>query len=387
MAERNVSLLLCAVLICLFGHWDAFGLGTEEFGDKPIHPQPDWPEGVEAVIQSPGRIYSRWVNGDEHFYYRGDTAGFNEVLRKFADTKTPIHRLILQKEYGKVKSLDGKSGFRYDWLLRVPSGLYRNQLIREKGKSTNEIYPSIVIPSGSNISFEGIIVPSGVDVIYPGNVKDDDYVKGIIPQLKNAQAWSKARIKWLEFVEPYLEKVRRKHKDPSINYVEVRSVLISKYLPDYKIYIIETNVISFSKLFAVSIIGEILDLKSGSFGSVDPNGPFRNEAFSEFFKEQQIKIADPNTAIEISKLIEEITFAPSRWGYLKLNTNNFSIFKMWVFYNPGTYWLRDWEYYAKKEKNYWIVSRRYIGPPACITAPPRWKLVVDGEERIIEVMH
>jgi hypothetical protein len=83
-------------------------------------------------------------------------------------------------------------------------------------------------------------------------------------------------------------------------------LLISKYLPDYKLYIIETGIISFSTLFAVSTRGEIVDLKSGSSGSVDPQKePFTNEAFSEFLKRQQIKVADANAAIETAKLVDE----------------------------------------------------------------------------------
>ncbi|MHC4617771.1 MAG: hypothetical protein ACYTEQ_08455 [Planctomycetota bacterium] len=207
--------------------------------------------------------------------------------------------------------------------------------------------------------------------------------------------WKQAEAKWLGFVEPYLKRVREEarrtgklEKEPDIGCVELRSFLISKYLPDYKLYIIETGIISFSKLFAVSSRGEILDLKSGSFGSVDPQKePFTNEAFSEFLKRQQIRVADANTAIETGKLIEEIVFAPGRWMYLKYNSKNFSVFKMCVFYNAASYWQRDWAYYADRQDNRWIVSRRYIGPPASIGAPRRWEIAVDKEDRLVEVYH
>ncbi|MHC4575534.1 MAG: hypothetical protein ACYS76_15655 [Planctomycetota bacterium] len=89
-------------------------------------------------------------------------------------------------------------------------------------------------------------------------------------------------------------------KEPDIGCAELRSFLISKYLPDYKLYIIETGIISFSTLFAVSTRGEIVDLKTGSFGSVNPQKePFTNEAFSEFLKTQQIKVADAKKTIDL----------------------------------------------------------------------------------------
>jgi hypothetical protein len=370
---KQVVILLCVINFPAV----VLALGTEDFGDKPIEPSADWLAGTVAMVESPGRVYSKRVNGDENFYYKGSTVEFNEFLKKFVAVKAPVHRLILQKEY-RDKSLD----FCYDWLLRVPSGLYRNQLIREKGKGTSEIYPSIVVPSGSTIRFEEVIVPSGVDIIYPEDIEGGDYVKSIIPRFKNAQAWSSAKTKWLKFIEPYLENIRQEEKDPSRQCVEVKSALISKYLPKHKIYIIDTGR---SNLFALSITGEISDLNRGDWSTKEGEKLSRNDAFSAFFKQLKIIVSDANEALEIGKLVEEITFASSRWKYLKSNTENFSIFEMSVFYGPGTYWLRDWKWYANKEESHWIVSGNYIGPSACIEGPPEWVITVDKDNRIVEI--
>ena len=99
-------------------------LGMETFGNAPAVKQPGWAEGVIDVVNLKSRVYSQWVNGNESFFYRGNAQALNESIRKFAEVKDDVRRLILLPGSGRTHSFDRKP-IDFDWQLHVPSGIYR----------------------------------------------------------------------------------------------------------------------------------------------------------------------------------------------------------------------------------------------------------------------
>ncbi len=369
----------------------AWGLGTENFGDRPVDPSPEWPEGTLAVAESPGRVYARWVNGAEFFCYRGNSSTFNEFLKGFAAIKAPVHQLHIKAGSGKVTSFKGKE-IMLDWRLDVTAGIARAHRL-SKGDTEKALSPRLTYYAGGDgFAFENVILPQNIEVVLSDDLRSRPQE---VCRFKEALEWRTAKGRWREFVGPFLqnqrdrlEKTWPKGRDlPIGGYVEFQSSLARKYLPDYKIYIIETSVHSISRLFAVSCQGELTDLMPGGFRSTESDGPLRNEMFSGFVGKQQIVIADADTAIDVGKLIEELVFAPGRWMYLKHNSNDFRVFKAWVFSNEGT--VRDpyWQWYAQRSDEGWLVSKRPVGPPASSIEPLRWRLVLDDKGRLAEVMH
>jgi len=102
----------------------AFALASETFGNAPMVNQADWAPGVLNVVNLQSRVYSRWVNGNEKFYYRGNAQDLNDALRKFAAVKDDIRQLILLPGPEKTQSFARKT-VEFDWQLHVPSGIYK----------------------------------------------------------------------------------------------------------------------------------------------------------------------------------------------------------------------------------------------------------------------
>ncbi|MFA5291590.1 MAG: hypothetical protein WC496_01000 [Phycisphaerae bacterium] len=364
-----------------------FALGTENFGDNPIELSPNWPNGLKTMTESPGLVYSRWVNGGEYFCYKGDVNAFNDALKKFADINAPAHRLIIEYGHGRTKSFDGKE-IKFDWKLDVVGGVSRNILLRKDQTDAN-LSPKLTyylwLDEGK---LDALILPENIEV----TVSDPNAKDFLSYRIKEALKWRTARRKWLEFVNPFLEKHRKRlkqtwpdGKEPPINgYVEFQSRYVSKYLPDYKIYVIETNIISVPELFAVSADGNVIDITGRHYVDKELS---RKEPFSKFIVSRGILISDFNSAIEVGKFIEELIFAPQRWSYLRQNSNDFRIFKAWIFSCQGTVDDPNWQWYAEKQETGWMVSKRYVGPPASIIMPPKWNLVCDEKGQIIEVSH
>jgi hypothetical protein len=350
-----------------------FALGEENFGDRPIETSREWPGSMKAMVEGPGLVYSRWVNGGEYFCYKGDTATFNNALKKFADINTPRHILIVDANRGQTKSFDGKI-INFDWRLDFTGGISRSVML-EKGADKIELEPKLTwCLHYDSMKLDELILPENVEI----RVSDPNQNNFLDYNLKQAVKWRTAKLKWVEFVSRLPEK---------ISFVEYQSQTVSKFLPDYKIYLIETTLISASKLYAVSADGNVFDLKGSQFSSMSGNGPFKNEPFSNFISKQQIKIEDVNSAIEVGKFIEELAFASDRWMFIRHNSNNFKVFKAWVFSRNGTVDNENWQWFAKKQTNGWMVSREYVGPPASIMNTPKWNLVCDEQGRIIEVVH
>jgi len=99
-------------------------LGTETLGNAPVVKQPDWAEGVVDVVNLKSRVYSQWVNGNENFFYRGDSQAANEAIRHYALIKDDVRELILLPGSGRALTFDRKP-VDFDWQLQVPSGIYR----------------------------------------------------------------------------------------------------------------------------------------------------------------------------------------------------------------------------------------------------------------------
>lgn len=62
----------------------AWGFGEESFGNSPVGDNPEWSRGVLAVANHPSRVYRRWINGNESFFFAGAAADLNAALEAFA---------------------------------------------------------------------------------------------------------------------------------------------------------------------------------------------------------------------------------------------------------------------------------------------------------------
>jgi hypothetical protein len=102
----------------------ALALGEEGFGNAPRPRQEDWSDGVVEVVNLKSRVYFRWVNGNEDFFYRGDSAAINEALRRFASVKDDARQVILLPGSGKTHTFQGKD-VEFEFQFHVPSGIYR----------------------------------------------------------------------------------------------------------------------------------------------------------------------------------------------------------------------------------------------------------------------
>ncbi len=211
---------------------------------------------------------------------------------------------------------------------------------------------------------------------------------------EKSQSWEEAEKAFIQFITPDIERLREKLKNPHIDYAEIRDELITKYLPDYKFYVINSTLGSSSRIFLLEQSGKIHSFGFGDWISIDEEGRrFRSAEITEFLKERKIKIENKESAIEIAKLIEEMLNAPNFIYSLRRQTKNFRVFDRqflakafsknsnWMYFNNS-----NWKYTAEKISNGWKVSVEYVGPPACIQEPPIYEIEVDKDNLFINIV-
>src|SRR5205823_7677599 len=118
-AVRSLILLLLIVA----GGARCFALAMEDFGNASASElnYKDWP-GVMPLIDNHCRVYHWWCNGNEQFFYRGDTADLNDALKKFAAITAKTHEILIVPDAGVTQTFSSKE-IHFDWDLHLVGGI------------------------------------------------------------------------------------------------------------------------------------------------------------------------------------------------------------------------------------------------------------------------
>ena len=168
-------LLSVAILMCTTGR-QAHGWAQRQIGNKPFHEinYQQW-KGIMPVINHESRVYYTWVNGNEHFYYRGSTKALNDILQKFAALGVDVREVVLRPGPEKVMTFK-KEPIGYNCLLHIQGGISRHE---EEGTNVFDKYPTMtVFVDGSNITLERIKIPAGVALVEVADLRGR-YLKGL----------------------------------------------------------------------------------------------------------------------------------------------------------------------------------------------------------------
>ena len=161
LAVVSISVLtICSVSPQLWA------MATEDFGNAPLYEAEyrEW-KGIMPLINHQTRVYHRWINGNEHFYYRGDTAALNDALKKFSAIEIPVREVVLLPGPAETTSLQKDKRVPYHWNLHILSGIARHFALEEKGPNVWDEYPTLRVFVGGKIDLKKLHIPEGVTVI------------------------------------------------------------------------------------------------------------------------------------------------------------------------------------------------------------------------------
>ncbi len=140
-------------------------LGEEQFGNAAVPVNEEWATGVDRLANDSHRVYRRWVNGNEEFFFKGTTRDLNAALIWFARTAADVHEVHLLPWTGKTASFEGVE-VAYDWRLYAPSGI----CLAMAEDSASPVYPThaiLTIHLTESIWLRRLSIPAGVTLFGP----------------------------------------------------------------------------------------------------------------------------------------------------------------------------------------------------------------------------
>lgn len=186
---KRVSFPLMTLLVMFVSAPRAFALGTEEFGNKPLSERnyTDWP-GIMPLVNDEARVYSNWVNGNEHLYYEGGTAALNSALKDFAAVKTETRRVIFRPGPGVASSFHGKR-VPCTWELHLVGGIAGHIATLDKGDLIWSKFPVLTVYVGDEIDMKKLIIPDGVTPLNLAEIKQQ-YATAVLKSTdKTVRGW------------------------------------------------------------------------------------------------------------------------------------------------------------------------------------------------------
>ncbi|MHC4715303.1 MAG: hypothetical protein ACYTAN_18870, partial [Planctomycetota bacterium] len=155
----------------------ALGAGMDEVGNAPVNElnYDEW-QGTDilpVLNHTSRRVYRRWVNGNEHFYYSGDAKALSNILEKFSAVKLDTREVEIRPGPAGTSMFDG-TAVPYDWRLHLLTGIAASF----GGGPGSEIElgeknPTLAIFVGSgNFALKDVTVPVGITLVGPDELRE-----------------------------------------------------------------------------------------------------------------------------------------------------------------------------------------------------------------------
>jgi hypothetical protein len=199
--------LLLAVALVFLAIPTASGMGWESLGSHPFEDTnyKEWPN-VLPVINDRNRVYHSWVNGDERFYFAGDTEALNASLKNFSGIKAERLTVVLHPGPGKTGTFNNRMTFTFNWQLHLLGGIATVMAKEHLGDNIWDPTPYMHVYVGEAIKLDEIDVPAGVNVLEIADLQTR-YAKCLASNDRTVRGWSCGRIAGLD---PYDAESMRK---------------------------------------------------------------------------------------------------------------------------------------------------------------------------------
>jgi len=191
IGNRRGWLKLCVLVGSLLATGGrAWGAGEEQVGNEPLGDASytGW-KGLIDVINDPARVYYSWVNGNENFYFAGDTEKLNAALKKFAATDVEVKEVVLRPAPGDTTSFGGDKQFKFQWHLQIFGGIAAHLTTRDQGDQVWNKHPRLTVYVGGDIDLAKLDVPKGVTLVAIDELSARAR-KGIDSKDKTVRGWS-----------------------------------------------------------------------------------------------------------------------------------------------------------------------------------------------------
>lgn len=183
---------------CLVMVGSAFGMGEEQLGNDPLpssnytaHP------GVMEVINDPHRVYRWWINGNEQFFFRGDSINVNVALAAFAKLGNEPREVLLRPAPGQTSNFGGDQEISFNWKLQMVGGIAGHMRTRDQGSKLWPAHPILTVYIGGPVRLSELEIPQAVEVITLADLKRR-YLHGLNSKDQDVRGWTCGKLAELD---------------------------------------------------------------------------------------------------------------------------------------------------------------------------------------------
>lgn len=158
----------------------SFAMAMCQRGNKPLSDNyRAWP-GLIDVVNDLSRESWCWVNGDERFSYRGDTAALNRVLKEFAEVEAEELQVVLRPGPGRLRLLKmahkplskDASDDAADWELHIVEGLARGRIQHEQLETIYDLDPTLTVYVTERMDLNALQIPDRIKVVQHADLRE-----------------------------------------------------------------------------------------------------------------------------------------------------------------------------------------------------------------------
>lgn len=195
---KKTRIILSVVILTICSAGKVWAMGLEDFGDRPLSElnYQNWPN-IMPLLNSQIRVYHSWVNGNEQFYYRGNTATFNDALKKFAAVKAEIHEVLLQPGPGIAYTFDRTKTIPYNWNLHIFGGIAQHLTTLPQGDKIWSKSPTMTVCVGGDIALERIEISAGISIVDLADLSRR-YREALTSKDKTVRGWGAGHLAQLD---------------------------------------------------------------------------------------------------------------------------------------------------------------------------------------------
>lgn len=176
MSHRTIAVIISVFLVPAM----SFAMAMCQRGNKPLNDNYSaWP-GLIDVVNDVSRESWCWVNGDERFSYRGDTAALNRVLKEFAEVEAEELHVVLRPGPGRLRLLKtadkqvskDPSDDAADCELHIIEGLARGHIQHEQLEAIYDMDPTLTVYVTERIDLNALQIPERIKVVQHADLRE-----------------------------------------------------------------------------------------------------------------------------------------------------------------------------------------------------------------------
>ncbi len=210
------------------------------------------------------------------------------------------------------------------------------------------------------------------------------------PRSGPGSRWFLTEMSWNGYALPAAEVIKQRQQDPMLKWIELRSYWITKFLPEYRLYVMPTISDLGPRVVALHQEGYkvVLDPGKTMIAPATPGPDWMVMGIPDLMTQRELKIQNGQKAVNLVQCVRDLMDAPYIVGVAEQDYLHHSLQpvvdldRWWGFPKPTI-----WDMAADQTDDGWRVFEVFMDYPVRQYRPARtWLVQVDGQKNLVGII-